>query len=341
VGPGTAFAYGQTQTTVGLGLLGTFTNIGSQNYQVSGGQLQFLVLGGVPVTLTSSRLSYSIQATVNSVPAQSSGQVAYGYHVGPRNHRNPVQGEAQFSLTARTPSGTVRAKGQANLNSTIPVLGLPLSCDQVYFSNCTSEIPGLFVGTGQLSITQGGQTSQEQVTMVFESPYLNPFGGPLTIASVDGAVAFAATYTNAISQWSNVQVGAVIANLTSGATLGALSQTSSLTENLLRGTEVDQGTSTLLLNNFTGSLSNLNGQYTGRFNGNSSIPVPSSPVDCSAPPLLPGTCTETGSMSTGTFSHLRSDQHISITGTYAVTWSVPAYYFTGLVEATFKTSQSH
>lgn len=330
--PGAAFASQPINTKMSLGLAGGIVDVGVQHYTVRGGQLQLLLMSGNPTPVTYSQLQYSIEAFVNGAS---------------------VNGQAQFTLSAQTASGYLKIIGNFEINSQLAAVQLT-----------TSSIPAFFVGVGNLLVNQNGQTTTDQTAMLFESPYLNPFGGPLTIESEDGLVAFSATYYKAISQWSGLQVAGTISNSAGTTTLGTFGQTANLTENLLQGTENDQGVNQLILTGFTGTLADLNGQYTGPFSGTSTIPAPG-PIDCSSetglpsatctltpsgqlvldtfdcsgtPGFLPGTCTATGSNSQGSFNHARSDQKITVSGTYSIAWSVPAYTFTGTVQATFKSN---
>ncbi len=81
---------------------------------------------------------------------------------------------------------------------------------------------------------------------MFESAYLNPFGKPLFIATIDsstgapnGFLSIVATYKSQTNEWGGVQVGGTISDR--GGVVGSFALTSSLVEHLLSGTEDDTG----------------------------------------------------------------------------------------------------
>ena len=209
----------------------------------------------------------------------------------------------------------------------------PLACGQ----NCQSEIPGFFVGAGDVQVTfKGATTDNPNAVILFESAYLSPFGGPIAIGTTDGAVRIAATYTAQNGQWSGVQTAGVVLD-SNGNVVGNFVDTTNLSENLLTGSESDSGT--MVLYGFSGQYYGLNS--AGTFSGSSSVPSAGS-FDCTSMlssqlsgagiyfSLPQKTCLATGSISTGTFK-LSHNSYRSISGAYALYWSVPALGFSGTV----------
>jgi hypothetical protein len=171
-------------------------------------------------------------------------------------------------------------------------------------------------------MTVAGSTQTVPETMQIESPYFNPFGAPIVLASMDNSIVIAATYTSGNIIWAGTKVGgATFGTLGSTQTSGAFNMTSSEFENLVTGRSMDAGT--ISFSSMTSSSLDAKGFYVGT----STIPTTGS-SDCSASTGIPGTCTETGFQSIGTFTMS------GISGSYNTTWGVPALGFSSTVSAT-------
>lgn len=377
-----------TSQSFSLAIGGGFNNIAQQQLQMGGGTLQsnsYITVGTtqVPLNTAGSHLTFSLNAQVTGVhPAGHSGYhgstqpIAAGYSGNSGNggkgnnnrgwHGDHYQadeiqtsGSATFDLKANSALGSLEIRGFTSLTDMVPALGLPLvpgdttglACFDT--DSCTSAIPAFYVGNASITVQVSGQhgpTTPVVVPMLFESPYMNPFGGPIVIESADvlltgvPAIQIIISYTSANSTWSGVNVSGLVIDPTTYSIIGQFNQTASLQESLFKGTETDQGT--LVLYGFTGSTySVLNSN--GPFQGTSTIPTANA-IDCSsaATPGLPnpfpaGTCTETGSISIGTFNLTSTNpgsHNVQITGkvigSYIDEWTVPAFAFSGVVQAT-------
>jgi len=212
----------------------------------------------------------------------------------------------------------------------IPAAELPVGCTTA----CTSALPFFFIGTSNVQVTMAGTTQTVPETMQIESPYFNPFGAPIVLASADNAIVIAATYTRGTIAWTGTQfAGQIVGLLGTTQVSGVFNMTSSEHENLVTGTANDKGT--MSFNSMTPSSLSVKGTYTG----SSTIPTTNT-SDCSFLTGIPGTCTETGFQSTGKFwmsqsSPTASDHESghssgsngnsqSISGSYSGTWGVPA-----------------
>src|SRR5208337_4543678 len=133
------------------------------------------------------------------------------------------------------------------------------------------------------------------------------------------------TYAASTIDWYNVQSSGSLAG-TLGATpvSGSFSMTTNAHEDLFAGTETESGTMTFY---------DMNPSYldaSGTFSGSSTIPT-SDTIDCSSITGIPGTCTETGLVSSGGFT---LDPGTLIEGTYGIDWTTPAFSFSGTATAT-------
>jgi len=370
-----------------LAIGGGFNNIGQQQIQMSGGTLQtnsFVTMGTSQLQLTpkGSQLTFSVQAQVTGVKVTGhsgnhgiaqpgsievsanswkgdKGNNNNGWH-GNHHQANEIQvsGFASFDVQASTSAGNLEIRGFAQISDMVPAVGLPLvpnnpdplACFDA--GSCTSAIPAFFLGNATVTVLTPGQRGQGtnlRIPMLFESAYMNPFGGPIVIESADvlltgvPSIQIITTYTKADSSWSSVGVSGLVLDPTSMSFIGKFNQTASLQESLFKGTETDQGT--LSLFGFTGSTySVLNSN--GNFQGTSTIPT-SGGIDCSTTsiygpnPFPTGTCTETGSQSVGTFDLTSTapgshNKHITgkVIGQYLDSWFTPAIAFAGVVQAT-------
>ena len=333
--PSVAFASESTHHTVALGLAGSFVNVGNQQYHQSGGAATYVSIKSISISLSTVSLTYRLNAAVSGTT---------------------VSGAAYFRLTgtglsggdegSSSVSGPVSVVGQAVLVGMIPAVGFPLDPTQptnplACNPNCQSEIPAFFVAAGDVHVTFNGVTTDNpNAVFLFESAYLNPFGGPIVMGTTDGAISIAATYTAQNSSWSGVQTAGVALD-SKGKLIGNFSLTSNLSENLVTGTEHDSGT--MVLYGFSGQYLALNS--VGTFSGFSLVPAAGS-FDCTTAlsaqlsaagmnfNLPQGTCLATGSISAGGFK-LSHNPHRSISGAYGLHWSVPALVFGGTVIASW------
>jgi hypothetical protein len=332
--PNVAFAEGSNYHSMSLGLAGGFAHVANQQYQQSGGAATYARLRHISVSLSSVSLTYGLNAAVAG---------------------STVSGTAYFSLTGTgssgdddrpVVSGPVSVVAQAVLVGMVPAVGFPLDPTQpanliACYPNCQSNIPAFFIGAGDIQVTFNGVTTDNpNAVFLFESAYLNPFGGPIVMGTADGSVRIAATYTAQNSIWSGVQTAGVAID-SNGIVIGNFALTSNLSENLVTGTENDSGTMTLY--GFSGQYSSLNS--VGTFSGVSIVPTTGS-FDCTAAlgaqlyaagiyfRLPEKACLATGSLSSGGFQ-LRHNSYLSIKGAYGLYWSVPALGFGGTVICTW------
>ena len=264
-------------------------------------------------------------------------------------------------MSGWTAGGTqVQVQGNAQIAGMQP-LSLPFGCT----TTCSSGIPVFFVGVAVTNITIGGSpTRQVTSSMLFESPYFNPWGGPIMMVSTDGAIVIATTYDKATLDWKGTSVTGTIKGTLGGTPVqGTMTASSNEHEDFVTGVaETDNGTMS-----FTNMLpKSLNVQ--GPYQGTSTIPKPGSLAcaavqwvystpctqDCSAYfgslglPVIPGTCTQTGFQSSGKFSlqgqassqgqgqgssHGKGDS-ATVSGWYSTTWSSPALGFVSFATAT-------
>jgi hypothetical protein len=288
--------------------------------------------GGQASAVTAPTLSFSLQAEANGLGAT---------------------GSAQFQITGTTAGGAqVIVQGQAQIVGA-QSQWLPIGCT----TTCSSGIPVFFVGAALTSVTIGQAPAQQIAsTILFESPYFNPWGNPILIVSTDGAIVVATTYDKATLDWKGTTVtGTIQGSLGSNPVQGTMTLSSNEHEDFVAGvTTYDNGTMS-----FT-SVSSRSLNVQGTYQGTSVIPKPGSLAcgltqtltstpctsDCSAwfgalgLPAIPGTCTQTGFQSTGQFSltgQRTSDggtRTTTVTGSYSTTWSSPALGFVSIATAT-------
>ena len=302
-----------------LTLSGGILDSGTQHYSHSGGVLAAALVGGIPIDPSSAHLVYSLDAVISGFA---------------------VQGRATFTLTYLDSTGAhVQIDGSAPINDMMPAELFPFTCTPGV--DCTSGIPGMFMGTASITTQTCQGESQSQgdnsnnclqtstsLAMNFESAFLNPFGGPIFMASGDNSLVIVASYDHARVTWDGIQMGgSVVGQLSGTQVTGTFAQVVSATEDLKQGHESERGTIT-----FAG-MSDPRLNAAGKFSGESTIPQG---VDCSA--LLgfpPGTCQITGFHSDGHFSQTNALGN-KIRGEYSVEWTAPAVAFTSTVTATFK-----
>jgi len=294
-GSASAFANTPTQQlnlSVPFGY-GGVTNLGSQTYTIGGGSVLGATVNGLQVN--NPKLQYFLVATV-------SGTTTSGY--------------GTIRLTGTTSAGQVSATGTFTINADSPV------------ATIGSDLPSAFISYApNISITT--RTGSESLSQPFaiESPYLNPFGNPIILSSLDGyTLSIVATYSIGTIVWQGTQVqGALAGTYGTESVSGIVTDTGSEVEDLVAGTAYDHGTTSF--SQMTDPALDVTGTYTG----SDTIPTAGA-TDCSSMTGIPGTCTETGFQSSGTWSAG------SLHGTYATTWGVPALYFGSTITSTSSAS---
>lgn len=273
---------------------------------MSGGILGFASDSSTPVLAAASwkSVNYSMDANINGLVAS---------------------GKFRLDLRGTTAAGQkIEARIHTLINSSVPAVCFPsYSVTGVCASGDTSEIPAYFIAYGYLRIQTGSKLSPRyDVALMIEDAALNPFGAPIVISSLDGSLLVVATYNRATTVWHDVETGGMLSG-TVGTTLvsGAFVQTIHTNENYVAGTATDSGQISLV------DMSSSKLDSVGQFRGTSTIPT-TGEIDCS-PPGLPGTCTETGYVSTGTFS--LDPSGMSLSGDYNVQWPAPSIVFGGTI----------
>ena len=310
-GAAPAFA-ANPHSSLSLTMTGMILDSGTQSYYHTGGNLVVAVIGGSELTSASSVLHYALHATVSELT---------------------VSGTASFELNAVDAKGShFVVSGEATIDGMVPAESFPLGCT----TDCTSGIPGVFTGVATLEAQQcqGAEEAghcvellQETVPMIFESAFLNPFGGPIFMQSVDNAVYIESTYSQSRVIWTGIQLGGTILGSLAGSPVaGTFGMIVNATEDLRGGYELDHGTIAF-------SSSNPAVTALGTFVGRSTIPA-GLPCDPSLG-FPPGTCQITGFSSAGVFSQTNALGG-SIGGTYTTQWTAPAVAFTSTVAATLK-----
>src|SRR5487761_236136 len=228
--------------TVSLSLMGGVLDAGKQSYDLGGGQVVAAMFNGN--LIADANLQYYLTAQVSGLS---------------------THGRVAFVLSGMSAEGQIKVAGVGAVVNSIPAVELPITSTGASCTvGCTSEIPAMFVALTQVTVSVGGQTVQSGMLPIgIESAYLNPFGGPLVITSMenqnDPAIFIVTTYNVATIQWRNVQMGGV-AGGEIGTTLvkGQFSMKVNSFENLVSGTEYDRGTIALGL-----SGQNLRGTFSG------------------------------------------------------------------------------
>jgi hypothetical protein len=296
---GASAAFANTSPTLSASMIGGVSNLGTQVYSVNGGQTAFAMIAGQTINASTAQLRYTFMVTQTGLT---------------------TKGFATLHFSGTTTGGAnVSVSGNFNVNSIVPAAELPLGCS----TNCQSALPFFFLGTSSnVQMTVAGSTQTVSETMQIESPYFNPWGAPIVLASTDNSIVIAATYTKGNIMWAGTNVGGVIfGTLGTTQTSGTFNMTSTEFENLVTGNSFDAGT--ISFSSMTQSSLNAKGFYVGT----STIPTTGS-SDCSASTGIPGTCTETGFQSIGQFTMS------GISGSYNTMWGVPALGFSSTVSAT-------
>jgi len=292
---------------------GSIVTAGTQNYQFSGGNVVFAQIDNQTLVPGTINLQYQVNVQVNPASWRNNGT---------------TNGFASYRLQGQSITGQqVSVNGYTRISSMIPAVEIPLGCT----TTCNSDIPFLFVGYGPVNVGVGNDPQPQLENMSFESPYINPFGAPIIFASDDGSILIVTTYSHGTIQWNGVKLGGTInGKLGTTKVIGKFNLTSTESEDLVAGTAQDSGT--MSFSNMSPSSLNARGAYSG-----SSVIPTLGAINCSNTTLIPGTCSETGFNSKGTFS-LNGNQ-VSINGKYTTTWSIPAFAFSSTATATV--SQQH
>lgn len=290
---------------------GGITNAGPQQWTMSGGVLAAAedtattILGDA--TWTS--VTYSMTASVNGLTAS---------------------GHFKLELTGTTKAGQqIMVKMYTRIVGAIPAVCFPsYSVTGTCAPGDTSEIPAYFLATGHVRIETGTSLSPKySISLVIEDAALNAFGSPIVISSTDSTFLVVATYSSAHTDWQGVQTaGELTGSLGSTSVSGAFTQTIHTEEDYITGTAQDYGQIYLV------GMSPSSLDSHGQFHGTSTIPTTGT-IDCS-PSGLPGTCTETGYNSAGTFT-MSDPGGSSLQGSYNVQWPAPSITFGGNITGTF------
>jgi hypothetical protein len=298
-------------------MIGGITAAGNQQYTLAqDGRLVYASILGAQVVPASSSLHYSLMAYVHGLSAT---------------------GKASIHLVASSSNGQkIVLNGMVAINGMVPA--------EVFASGA---IPSAFLGFLTGTVTTGGKSQPIALGVSLESPFINPFGGPIVVATLDASnsIVLVADYHSATIHYSNVRVLtlSVTGKLgSSSVTAGNATLSTWATEDLVAGTESETG-----MISFTGMNPRLLNSF-GLYSGSSVIPSESQCLstygfepctfDCTSYlPLLMGTpsldvsglpaglCTLTGFISSGSFHSVGA--HVVIGGTYTTVWDIPAVTF--------------
>jgi hypothetical protein len=288
-----------------VALSGAVLSAGEQRYATSGGALLSASLLGHKINVAASSLTYSFHAKVSGLDAE---------------------GRATLRLSGWAAGGErVSLHAETDVDRMVPAAAFPLGC--IVGINCTSAIPAFFAGRTHVDVRIGDSRVVRTMQFRFESPYLNPWGGPIAIGSSDGAILLVAKYSRATIAWRDVVTGGLLEGTYSGKPVaGLFSLIVNSRESLRAGTEVDRGA--VAFANMTTPILDS----TGAFAGVSVIPKAGAIPCWKQMHLPPGTCQLTGLNSTGGMD-LKGDD-IEIFGGYATVWAIPAVAFASTVVAT-------
>ena len=313
--------HGSQSQSLSLALGGMIVNAGNQHYEFGGGELVWGSLFGH--ALSSASVRFGLDARVHGLGASGSGSIEVsaaggdsgGHHDGKERgpqdgHSNGADFSARITITGAIPAAIFPLNPTTYAN-----------CNPAKES-CNSEIPIFFSGVATIESHEGhGPT---QIPVAIESPYWNPFGGPIVITSLDSAKApsifLVVSYDRATIGWDGVQLqGGLAGTLGDNPVKGFFGQTVNSQENLMVGREQDAGTIAF----FGMSPDRLNAK--GQFSGSTSFTLQGK-VDCASQFGLPeGTCTATGAGSDGSFK-MSGSHDVRISGTYHTDWSVPSLF---------------
>jgi hypothetical protein len=300
-----------------LTMTGGINSVGGQDYVLNQhGSAAYATIVGRTLSPQSTHLDYSLVADV------------YG---------NTVTGHASVHLDGKTVSGqTIDLDGIVVIKGMVPVES---------FSG--SAIPSAFLGQLLGSITIGQTKHSISFPVSMESPFINPFGGPVVVASLGagGSIVLVSGYQVAKVIYSDVQVFTLSVTGTVGTapvTTGTAALKTWAIEDLRAGTETEMGSIAFV--GMTPSFLDSSGFYTGKSiipsSGNCLTTYGFSPCTLDCTPLLPllmgapslnlaplpgGLCTVTGFISSGSFQTFGHGVHIS--GNYETVWDIPAVSF--------------
>jgi hypothetical protein len=303
-------------------------NAGNQQYELSGGKLVQGSLFGQ--ALTGGKVSFDLDASVHGPQAAGgSGSLeisAAGGHGGDGDHSGVQANEdngdhsdgSEFSARISI-TGAIAAA----------VFPITLSPDGTTYTNCNpstqtcnSEIPLFFTGIATLESKAGHAPSQ--IPIAIESPYWNPFGGPIVITSLDSttnpSIFLVVSYDRATIDWDGVHLqGQIVGTFGTERVTGLYGQVVNSQENLVSAKEFDSGS--ISFAKMSDKILNAH----GGFSGHTTFSLAGS-FDCSPEFGLPeGTCTATGATSDGSFK-MSGGQDTIISGTYHTIWSVPSLF---------------
>jgi len=275
-------------------------NAGNQNYAFGGGHLvQGSLFGNA---IPPAKVSFDIDAAVHGLQSVS----GWGFlQVGGFSARISITGAipaAIFPITVTSPTTFS-------------------NCDPTT-QTCNSEIPLFFTGIATVQSKLG--SSPAQIPIAIESPYWNPFGGPIVITSLDSAkhpsIFLVVSYDSATIYWAGVQLqGEISGSLGTESVAGSYGQTVTSWENLVSASESDWGSIAFV--GMTDPILNANGGLLGH----TTFSLAGS-FDCAPEFGLPeGTCTATGATSDGSFWMVAGHSSL-IRGTYHTVWSVPSLF---------------
>jgi hypothetical protein len=298
-------------------MTGGISAAGDQQYALSqDGQLLYASILGVQVDPASISLHYSLVAHVHDLSAT---------------------GQAKIHFVASSSDGQrVMLDGTVTINGMVPA--------KVFASGA---VPSAFLGFLRGTVTTGGSSQPIALGVSLESPFINPFGGPIVVTTFDASnsIVLVTDYHVATIHYGNVKVLTLSVTGTLGSsavTAGSATLTTRATEDLVAGTESETGTIS-----FTGMNPSLLNSFD-LFSGSSIIPSESQclstygfascTLDCTSylpelmgvpsldvPGLPAGLCTLTGFISSGSFHSIGA--HVVISGTYTTVWDIPAVTF--------------
>jgi len=322
--------------SLSLTLQGVITNAGNQHYDFSGGKLVHGSLFGQ--SLTSGQVSFNLDASVRGLQDASGGgtlQISSGGGHGSSGGHSGGQGDANNGAYS---GGSFSARITITGELPAAVFPITLSSDGSTYTNCdpetqtcNSEIPLFF--TGLATVQSKGGSAPLQIPIAIESPYWNPFGGPILIRSLDGSspsILLVVSYDHATIDWAGVQLqGMLSGTFGKEGVAGAYGQVVSSLENLVSAKEVDLGSIAFV--NMNDSTLNAQGWLAGRTTFSLAGSFDCAPeFDLYVRSLLgfgmpKGTCMATGATSDGLFG-MNAGQGTRISGTYHTVWSVPSLF---------------
>lgn len=302
--------------SLSLTMTGGISSVGGQTYILNQhGSAIYALVQGQALNPGGTNLEYSLTANVQG---------------------SSVSGRAEIYFSGTSGSQHVSLEGKVTIQGMIPIEPFPDG----------SAIPSAFIGTLDGSLSVGGTRTTVSLQVSLESPFINPFGGPLVITSSDGSsLVLVSGYQVAKILYSNVQVFTLSVMGTVGSTPvsgGSATLTTWAVEDLHAGTETEVGS--IAFAGMTPSFLDSKGFYFGK----SIIPSPANclttygftpcTIDCTSglnlllgvPGLdltkLPaGLCTVTGFISSGHF--FTQGQSVRISGDYTTVWDIPAISF--------------